>query len=99
MSPTKNPKTIPGFGANFKREVRRWYGTRVSLSAHGEMLPSPNKFVELDKTVVDKWGMPVLKIHHPFDDNDRKMFQAHAADLRRDSDRRQSRRDALAGTA
>jgi len=75
MNPTKNPKTFSGFGASFKREVRRWYGTRVSLSAHGEMLPSPQKFVELDKTVVDKWGMPVLKIHHPWDDNDRKMFK------------------------
>lgn len=74
-NPDKNPKGIPGFGKEFKREVRRWYGTRVRLSAHGEMLASPNKFVELDKTVMDKWGVPVLNIHHPLDDNDRKMFK------------------------
>ena len=73
--PDKNPKNLPGFGKQFKREVRRWYGTRVRLSAHGEQLPRPDKVVELDKTVVDKWGMPVLKIAHPFDDHDQKMFR------------------------
>jgi choline dehydrogenase-like flavoprotein len=72
--PDKNAKNIRGFGKNYKREVRRWYGTRVRLSAHGEQLPNPQKFVELDKQVVDKWGLPVLQIHHPLDDNDRKMF-------------------------
>lgn len=75
MRPDKNPKNFDGFGANFKREVRRWYGTRVRLSTHGEMLASAQKFVELDKAVTDKWGMPVLKIHHPWDDNDRNMFK------------------------
>ena len=75
QGPDKSAKGFPGFGKDFKREVRRWYGTRVRLSAHGEMLASPNKYVEIDKTVVDKWGVPVLKIHHPLDDNDRKMFK------------------------
>jgi choline dehydrogenase-like flavoprotein len=75
MRPDKNPKNILGFGSDYKREVRRWYGTRVRLSAHGEQLPSPYKYVELDKQTVDKWGMPVLKIHHPLSDNDRKMFK------------------------
>jgi len=75
MTPDKSPKTIPGFGSDFKHEVRRWYGTSVRLAAHGEMLSNDKKFVELDKETKDKWGMPVLKIHHPLDDNDRKMFK------------------------
>jgi choline dehydrogenase-like flavoprotein len=75
MNPDKNPRNFSGFGKEFKREVRRWYGTRVRLSAHGEMLASPNKFVELDKATVDKWGVPVLKIHYALDDNDRRMFK------------------------
>jgi choline dehydrogenase-like flavoprotein len=73
--PDKNAKNFAGFGTSFKKEVRRWYGTRVRLSAHGEQLARPDKFVELDKQVSDKWGMPVLKIHHPLDDHDRKMFR------------------------
>src|SRR5262245_52154266 len=39
------------------------------------MLPGPKKYAELDKQVVDKWGMPVLKIHHPLEENDLKMFK------------------------
>jgi choline dehydrogenase-like flavoprotein len=75
MRPDKNPKSTPGFGADWKKEIRRWQGTRVSLACHGEMLASPKKFVELDPAVKDKWGMPVLKIHHPWDNNDRAMFK------------------------
>jgi choline dehydrogenase-like flavoprotein len=75
MRPEKNPKRAAGFGSNFKREVRRWTGTRVRLASHGEMLPGPNKYVELDPEAKDKWGIPVLKIHHPWDDNDRGMFK------------------------
>jgi choline dehydrogenase-like flavoprotein len=75
MNPVKNPKRIVGFGVDFKKEVRRWVGTRVRLASHGEMLPSTNKYVELDPAVKDKWGVPVLKIHHPWDDNDRAMFK------------------------
>lgn len=75
MTPDKKPKPIAGFGGEFKRDVRRWYGTSVRLAAHGEMLPGPGKFVELDQETKDKWGLPVLKIHHPLDDNDRKMLK------------------------
>lgn len=74
MGPVKNPKNIRGFGKDFKREVLRWYGTRVRLAVHGEMLPSPKKYVELDKEVKDKWGIPVLKINHPWEENDLNMF-------------------------
>jgi choline dehydrogenase-like flavoprotein len=73
--PDKNPKRTRGFGPEFKKEVRRWQGTRVSLACHGEMLPSANKFVELDTEVKDKWGIPVLKIHHPVEAHDLAMYK------------------------
>lgn len=71
----KNPKRIPGFGSDYKREVRKYTHSRVALASHGEMLPSPDKFVELDPSVKDKWGMPVLKINHPWDANDLAMYK------------------------
>ena len=55
--------------------MRRWQGTRVRLACHGEMLASPNKFVEIDPAVKDKWGVPVLKIQHQLEANDRAMFK------------------------
>lgn len=75
MRPDRNAKRIAGFGSDFKKEVRKWTGARVVLASHGEMLPSPNKFVELDPTVKDKWGVPALKIHHPLEENDLNMFK------------------------
>jgi choline dehydrogenase-like flavoprotein len=75
MRPDKNPKNIRGFGSDYKREVRKWTGARVVLAAHGEMLPSPKKFVELDPAVKDKWGIPVIKIHHPWDEQNYAMFK------------------------
>ncbi len=73
--PDKNAKNIPGFGSDYKREVRKWTGARVVLASHGEMLASPKKFVELDAAVKDKWGIPVIKIHHPWEENDYAMFK------------------------
>jgi choline dehydrogenase-like flavoprotein len=75
MDPDNNPKRIAGFGSDFKREVRKYKGARVVLNSHGEMLPSPKKFVELDASVKDKWGIPVLKIHHPLEENDIAMYK------------------------
>lgn len=75
MKPEKNPKTVNGFGLAFKKEIRKWQGTRVTLASHGEMLASPNKFVELDPTVTDKWGMPVLKINYKWEANDLAMLK------------------------
>jgi choline dehydrogenase-like flavoprotein len=75
MRPDKNAKNIQGFGSGFKKEVRKWTGARVVLAAHGEMLPSEKKFVEIDPTVTDRWGMPVLRITHPLESNDHAMYK------------------------
>jgi choline dehydrogenase-like flavoprotein len=75
MRPMKRPRTVRGFGPEFKKEVRKWQGARVRLAAHGEMLANPAKFVELDPNVKDKWGLPVLKISYPWDANDLAMFK------------------------
>jgi choline dehydrogenase-like flavoprotein len=51
------------YGAQFKRDARRYYGSFVSLSGRGEMIPNPDCFCELDPTVKDRWGIPVLRFH------------------------------------
>jgi choline dehydrogenase-like flavoprotein len=39
----------------------------------GETIPKESNFVTLDKTLVDAWGIPQLKISVDYDDNDVKM--------------------------
>ena len=58
-----------GFGAEFKKSLRRPGPWGFSFYGFGEMLPSESNFVEIDKTKNDAWGIPVAKIHCVYDDN------------------------------
>jgi choline dehydrogenase-like flavoprotein len=55
--------TEGAYGADFKQACRRYYGTFVHFDGRGEMIPNENSYAELDPTVVDQWGIPVLKFH------------------------------------
>ena len=46
----------------------------MEFGGFGECLPRPENFVELDKERVDAWGIPVLKIHCAFGENERALF-------------------------
>ena len=56
------------FGAEFKHAVSR-AGLR-HFSGYGECLPNHDNFVELDKSTADAWGIPSLKIHCAFGENE-----------------------------
>ena len=51
------------FGRSFKEDARRYYGSFVSFGGRGDMIPNEDCFCELDPTVKDKWGIPVLRFH------------------------------------
>jgi choline dehydrogenase-like flavoprotein len=51
------------YGAKFKEDVRRYYGSFVGFDGRGEMIPNENSYCEVDPTVKDKWGIPVLRFH------------------------------------
>ncbi len=72
--------TLPGFGSTYKKQVKSLYPAfaRVWLSG-GEMLARKENFVELDREVVDKWGIPVLRIHCSYGDNDRRLYEDYFA--------------------
>jgi choline dehydrogenase-like flavoprotein len=61
---------LPGFGADWKRALRDPGPWRFNLYGFGEMLPSRDNFVELDKQKVDAWGIPALRIHCAYGDNE-----------------------------
>lgn len=65
------------YGTKFKQEARRYYGSFVGYTCRGEMIPSENCFAELDPTVKDKWGIPVLRWHWKWSDQELHMV-AHA---------------------
>ena len=62
-----------GFGAEFKKSLRRPGPWGFSFYGFGEMLPRPENFVEIDKTKVDAWGVPVVKIHCAYGTNEKAL--------------------------
>ncbi|MDZ4800262.1 MAG: GMC family oxidoreductase [Bryobacteraceae bacterium] len=64
-----------GFGADFKKAVRENGKWTVNLGVWGECLARPENFVEVNKDQVDAWGIPTLKIHMKWSDNELKLFE------------------------
>jgi choline dehydrogenase-like flavoprotein len=74
----------PGFGAEFKKSIGKPGPWRFSMGGFGECLPNHNNFIEIDKQVVDAWGIPVLKMHATWGENElaiRKDMQIAAAEM------------------
>ena len=59
-----------GYGEQLKSDYRKYYGAQIGFSGRGEMLPNENSYCELDPTVVDRWGIPVLRFHWAFTDHE-----------------------------
>jgi choline dehydrogenase-like flavoprotein len=76
----KNASLTPGFGSEFKKRIRNYYTTPVSMTTRAEMLARAENYAEIDPDgVVDAWGIPVLKIHIQYSDNEREMARDAAA--------------------
>lgn len=71
---------IPGFGKELKRRLRKPGPWRMNLEGFGECLPRYENFVELDSTAVDQWGIPILKIHCAWSENEHLMRKQMAID-------------------
>ncbi|MFZ0590995.1 MAG: GMC family oxidoreductase [Bryobacteraceae bacterium] len=52
-----------GYGVELKRNLRKIYGANIYFAGRGEMIPNENSYCEIDNDVVDQWGIPVLKFH------------------------------------
>ena len=63
-----------GFGASFKNSLRKPGPWKMTFSGFGECLPNPANFVEIDKERLDAWGVPVLKIHCEWRDNEKALL-------------------------
>ena len=72
-----------GYGKELKNDYRRLYGATVNFAGRGEMIPNKDSYCEIDPTVVDKWGIPVLRFHFKWSDYEIQAGQAHAGDLPR----------------
>ncbi len=68
-------ENLPGFGVEFKRTLRTPAPWRFSFYGFGECLPRPTNYAELDPDTKDAWGIPALRIHCEWSDNERKLLK------------------------
>lgn len=66
-------KDLPGFGADFKKAVRRRYPALVALHPYGEVLPRAENRVTVEGTPLDAYGVPIARIEYKIGDNERRM--------------------------
>lgn len=57
-----------GYGKGIKELARKEYGCSIGFAGRGEMIPNLHSYCEIDKNVVDRWGIPVLKFHFKWTD-------------------------------
>ena len=64
---------MSGFGADYKKILRAPGPWRMGLGGFGECLPNHDNYIEVDKDKPDAWGIPTLKIHCGWSENERAM--------------------------
>jgi hypothetical protein len=62
-----------GYGSALKRKCREMYGTFIGFAGRGEMIPNEHTYCEIDPNTVDEWGIPVLRFHFQWSENEIKM--------------------------
>lgn len=67
-----NPSPNGGYGEGLKKDIRRIYGSTLGMSGRGESIPQYSNYCEIDPNVVDKYGIPVLRFHYKWTDQEIK---------------------------
>jgi choline dehydrogenase-like flavoprotein len=57
-----------GYGPSLKEDYRYFFGSHVGMSGRGEAIAREDSYCEIDPTVVDKYGIPVLRFHTTYTD-------------------------------
>jgi choline dehydrogenase-like flavoprotein len=70
-------RRVEGFGSDFKKDVRDLNPARISVAGFGECLPDFNNYCEIDPGgLKDRYGIPQLRFHAKWGENDLKMAEA-----------------------
>jgi len=57
-------KPAGGYGASLKDDYRRFYGTTFGMAGRGVGMAHFDNYCEIDPNAVDKYGIPVLRFHY-----------------------------------
>jgi choline dehydrogenase-like flavoprotein len=57
-------KPSGGYGKALKEDYRRFYGTLAGIGCHGTDIAKEDNYCEIDNSVLDKYGIPVLRFNY-----------------------------------
>jgi choline dehydrogenase-like flavoprotein len=63
---------IEGYGKALKDKLREQYGAFVHFAGRGEMIPNKDSWCDIDPQKVDAYGIPVLRFHFAWSENEIK---------------------------
>lgn len=63
-------KEAGGYGASLKEDHRYLYGASVGMAGRGEALALASNYCEIDPSVVDKFGIPVLRFNTKYSEQE-----------------------------
>jgi choline dehydrogenase-like flavoprotein len=61
-------KEAGGYGASLKEDYRYFFGSHVGMAGRGEAIATKDNYCEIDPSVVDIYGIPVLRFHTKYSD-------------------------------
>jgi choline dehydrogenase-like flavoprotein len=64
-----------GFGAEYKRKLKSYFPAPISSQIQAPSLPSPTNFVDIDPEAKDIFGIPALRFHFQWGENELMMWE------------------------
>lgn len=63
-------KEAGGFGVSLKDDYRRFYGAQIGMAGRGVGMARIDNYCEIDPNVVDRYGIPVLRFHYKWNNDE-----------------------------
>ncbi|UTA67958.1 GMC oxidoreductase [Emticicia sp. 21SJ11W-3] len=67
-----NKRKAGGYGSRLKEDIRLTYGAYIGMAGRGEPIPLESNYCEIDPNGVDKYGIPTLRYHYKWSENEIK---------------------------
>jgi choline dehydrogenase-like flavoprotein len=68
-------RQLEGFGTKYKREIQRYYPATIGGLIQAPSLPSPTNYVDIDPDKKDIFGIPQLRFHFEWGQNELLMWE------------------------
>lgn len=63
---------VGGYGDKLREDVKKFYGAIMGVSGRGECIAREDNYCEIDPSVVDEWGIPVLRFNYTWSEHELK---------------------------